>query len=314
MGGSSYDRDVYSGSSYDSWGTSSVSNVKLSRTTLDSSSKPNNKTIKSMTKNPVVIVLDVTGSNINFAKLVYDKMPMFYGQLENYLDDFDIAVLAIGDAGMGDEYPLQVGNFVKGIELDAEMEKMVLESGGGGNKRESYELAAHYLNECCEFNKDAEPIVFFIGDEMAYDKVKVSECKSLGLPSGESHDPFPKLIDKVDSNVFMMLNKYSGSEFNDTITEHWQRRLPSEHTILINEEKSIVDLMLGVVGLLNKKRLKTIESDMLARGQTLQRLSNVRDSLLSLSESTDIMVMDEVKSDGLVKVKRMTPPTTGTRI
>ena len=36
------------------------------------------------------IVLDVTGSNINFARLVYDKLPMFYGEIEQkgYLNDF----------------------------------------------------------------------------------------------------------------------------------------------------------------------------------------------------------------------------------
>ena len=147
MGGSSYDRDVYSGSSYSSWGTSSTSTAKLSSSKLDASMKPN-KIIKSTSKNPIVIVLDVTGSNIDFARLVYDKMPMFYGTIEEkkYLDDFDIAILAVGDC-TNDYYPLQVAEFAKGIELDAWMEKLVLESGGGGTKRESYEFAAHYLNE-----------------------------------------------------------------------------------------------------------------------------------------------------------------------
>jgi len=313
MGGSSYDRDVYSSSSYSSWGTSSTSQAKLSSSRLDDLMKPN-KRIKSTSKNPIVIVLDVTGSNIDFARLVYDKMPMFYGTIEEkkYLEDFDIAILAIGDYSY-DSYPLQVGSFAKGIEIDSWMEKLVLESGGGGNKRESYELAAHYLNECCDFDKDASPMVFFIGDEMAYDKVKIRECEEYDIPVTDSYDPFPNLIKKFGNNAFFMLNKYSGREFDDEITAYWKKKLPAEHTILIKEEKAIVDLMLGVIGLVNKRKLKAIESDMLSRGQTKARLESVRNSLLELSESTALVTMDEVNTD-LQFVKTKNRNNLGKRI
>ena len=309
MGGSSYDRDVYSSSSYSSWGTSSTSAAKLSSNSLDAVMRPNKK-IKSTSKNPVVIVLDVTGSNINFARLVYDKMPMFYGTIEEkkYLEDFDIAVLAIGDYCY-DSYPLQVGDFCRGIELDAWMEKLVLESGGGGNRRESYELAAHYLNECCEFDADASPVVFFIGDEMAYDVVKKRECDEYDIPLKASYDPFPDLIKKFGNNVFFMLNKYSGDAFEDDITNYWKKKMPAEHTIMIKEEKAIVDLMLGVIALINKRRLKTITADMLLRGQTIERLENVKASLLNLSQSTELAIIDEVNTDlPFVKTKKSNPP------
>ena len=119
MGGYSYDRDVYSSSSSSSWssssnfGASSYSTSKLSSTTLDYSMEPNGKIIKSTTKSPIIIVLDVTGSNINFARVVYDKLPMFYGQIEQkgYLKDFDIAICAVGDA-YTDSYPLQIVCFL----------------------------------------------------------------------------------------------------------------------------------------------------------------------------------------------------------
>ena len=90
MGGFSYDRDVYSsssssswGSSSDSFGASSYSKSRLSSSTLDASMLPNGKILESKTKNPIIIVLDVTGSNIDFARVVYDKLPMFYGILSS---------------------------------------------------------------------------------------------------------------------------------------------------------------------------------------------------------------------------------------
>ena len=107
MGGGSYDRDVYSGSSSSGWGGSSssfgASSYSASRFTssyLDSSMRPNGKILESKAKSPIIVVLDVTGSNIDFARVVYDKLPMFYGQIEQkgYLEDFEISFCAVGDA------------------------------------------------------------------------------------------------------------------------------------------------------------------------------------------------------------------------
>ena len=122
MGGSSYDRDVYSSFSSSSWNSSYAGNSYggnsgssassqsasvLSSTSLDNSMLPNGKILESKTKTPIIIALDVTGSNINFARIVYDKMPMFFGQIEQkgYLKDFDIAICAVGDA-YTDDYPI----------------------------------------------------------------------------------------------------------------------------------------------------------------------------------------------------------------
>ena len=297
MGGGSYDRDVYSGSSYSSWGTSSISKSKLNSTYLDDSVQPNGKIITSNTKNPIIIALDVTGSNIDFARLVYDKMPMFYGQIieQGYLkkDDFDIAFLGIGDA-YTDSYPLQLTDFAKGIEIDSWLEKLVLEGGGGGQQKESYELGAQYLLKNCEFDKDANPLLFFIGDEAPYPEVKKRQCDSFDIECEKDYDPFPNLNKKFKNNVFMFLNKYCGREFKDVITKEWINRLPNEHTRKVLEEKSIIDMFLGVIALKNGRTLKSYETDMLNRGQTKQRLENVRESLLGYANSKELKVIDNM--------------------
>lgn len=292
MGGYSYDRDVYSSSSSSSWssssnfGASSYSASKLSSTTLDYSMEPNGKIIKSTTKSPIIIVLDVTGSNINFARVVYDKLPMFYGQIEQkgYLKDFDIAICAVGDA-YTDSYPLQIGNFAKGIELDSWLEKIVLEGGGGGQGKESYELAAYYLLKNTQFVPGSEPIIFFIGDESPYPTVNTSQAENFGIGSCKDDiEPFSLLRKKVNDNVFMLLNKYCGRKFESDITSCWTSLLAPEHVIKIQEEKSIVDLMLGIISMISSTRsLETYQIDMKNRGQTQKRIENVSASLQGLS-------------------------------
>ncbi|MCI9177372.1 MAG: hypothetical protein HFJ28_02075 [Clostridia bacterium] len=290
MGGPTYDRDVYGSSSSSGWGSSfgasSYSAEKMSSSLLHSSMLPNGKTIESKTKNPIIIMLDVTGSNIDFARVVYDKMPMFYGQIEQkgYLEDFDIAFCAVGDA-YSDKYPLQIGDFAKGIELDSWLEKIVLEGNGGGQRRESYELAAYYL--CCnaKFAPGSNPIVFFIGDEMPYAKVSEHQAEKFDLPKPEGgYQPFRQLREKVNDNVFMLLNKYNGRQFEDDITSCWTKLLVPEHVVRISEEKAIVDLMLGIISMVsNTRSLDTYKIDMLDRGQTQKRIEGVTNSLKNLS-------------------------------
>ena len=285
MGSYSYDRDVYSGSSYSSWGASSYSTSKLSSTSLDSSVKPNGKVMKSNSKNPIIIVLDVTGSNINFARLVYDKLPMFYGEIEQkgYLDDFDICVCAVGDAKC-DDYPIQIGTPAKGLEIDTWMEKLVLESGGGGQRTESHELMAHYLLNATEFRSDATPTIFFIADEKPYDKVSKNEASEIGLPIEKDYSPWDELNKKYKNNVYVMLNKYCGRSFDSDITDAWKKVLAPEHTLRIPEEKAIVDLMLGVLAI-QKQDLDIYALDMKNRGQTTARIEGVTSSLQNLSNS-----------------------------
>lgn len=297
MGGFSYDRDVYSDSSSSNWG-SSYSASKLTSSSLDDSMKANRKILESKTKTPIIIVLDVTGSNIQFARLVYDKMPMFYGQIEQkgYLEDFDIAFCAVGDA-YTDNYPMQISNFAKGIELDTWLEKIVLEGAGGGQEKESYELMAYYLYKNTKFAENSEPIILFLGDEMPYNSVNASQAKEIGLDCEEGcNNPFELLRRKVNDNVFMLLNKYSNTGFKDYITSCWEDLLAPEHVIKINEEKSIIDLMLGIISMLSSKRtLDTYKIDMLDRGQTTQRIENVSKSLKNLSTS-----LVPVKIDGTI--------------
>eukprot|EP00349_Pseudokeronopsis_sp_Brazil_P002038 CAMPEP_0202962536 /NCGR_PEP_ID=MMETSP1396-20130829/6650_1 /ASSEMBLY_ACC=CAM_ASM_000872 /TAXON_ID= /ORGANISM="Pseudokeronopsis sp., Strain Brazil" /LENGTH=59 /DNA_ID=CAMNT_0049683199 /DNA_START=131 /DNA_END=310 /DNA_ORIENTATION=- len=51
-------------------------------------------------ENPIVVAIDVTGSMGNWSKIIYDKMPMFYGQImmQGYLSDPALSICGIGDA------------------------------------------------------------------------------------------------------------------------------------------------------------------------------------------------------------------------
>ena len=300
MGGGSYAHDVGRGTSsggFYSGGTSSQSSKKaLGKTQQDSSTSAYERTIRSEKKSPIVIALDVTGSNIEFARIVYDKAPMLFGQIEQqgYLKDFDICFTGIGDA-YSDQAPLQVTDFKRGKALDKELEKLFLEGNGGGQRKETYELAAEFFANNCEMPNANLPFMFFIGDEAPYPQLRKGIAQEhLGISLGEdmtSQNIFSKLYAKFNGNVFLLQNPYGGRGSHgsgDTaeIKREWVDYIGTENTekiIPVHEEKSVVDIILGTIAMVSRTRdLEGYSTDLVARGQTDTRIANVKSSLGSL--------------------------------
>ena len=87
--------------------------------------------------------------------------------------------------------PLQVGEYESDNRIDENVEKLVLEGGGGGQITESYELglyfmARHTAIDCFE-KRGKHGYCFIIGDEMPYPKVRKTHINKLigdGLEAG----------------------------------------------------------------------------------------------------------------------------------
>jgi len=109
----------------------------------------------------------------DWTKIIYDKMPMFYGQvlMQKYLSDPSISFCAIGDY-TSDEAPLQVTNFSQGKEIDSLISKMYLEGCGGGGYSESYDMAAYFYAKHTKLTNPELPFFFVTGDEGFYDPIK----------------------------------------------------------------------------------------------------------------------------------------------
>jgi len=66
--------------------------------------------------------------------------------------------------------------------MDGDLERILLEGGGGGQKTESYELAMYFMArhttiDCWE-KRHKRGYLFIVGDEMAYPKVKPREVSA----------------------------------------------------------------------------------------------------------------------------------------
>ena len=131
----------------------------------------------------IAVLFDVTGSMGSVPRALQARLPQLLGLLlrKGYATDPQILFGAIGDATC-DRAPLQVGQFESDNRMDGDLERILLEGGGGGQKTESYELAMYFMarhtsTDCFE-KRGKRGYLFIIGDEMPYPQVKPREVSA----------------------------------------------------------------------------------------------------------------------------------------
>ena len=132
----------------------------------------------------IAVAFDVTGSMRDVPRILQKGLPKLMGLLlqKRWIEHPQILFGAVGDATC-DRVPLQIGQFESDIAMEGDLERFLLEGGGGGQAMESYELAIymasrHFSIDCWEKRK-RKGYLFLIGDEMPYSRVKNNEVTSI---------------------------------------------------------------------------------------------------------------------------------------
>lgn len=314
MGGGSYDRDVGSVSSdsgYDYSAYTTTAQQAIKNTSVNSDVLPKDRKLICEHKSPIVIAIDGTGSMGQDAYIIYDKMPMFYGQIimQGYLEDPAVSFAVVGDV-YSDRAPIQICDFEQGTELDNWLKKLWLEGGGGGQGKESYELTGYFYARHCELRNAEKPFFFFIGDEGFYPILEEDYIyEHIGERPGniEAKTIFKELNQKF--NLFLIHKMYGSKRDDKNVVDQWKEVINPERILILEEPKAIVDVMLGAIAIVSKTRdLDNYLVDMKGRGQTEQRIALVEKTLTSLSESTSLV---KVETKGKLPTKSDTKRTKG---
>jgi hypothetical protein len=248
---------------------------------------------------PIVIALDVTRSRGDDSRLMYDKLPLFLGQLElgGYVEGAALSLAAIGDSN-SDAAPLQVGQFEADNRLDEVLTRFWIEEGGGGTGQESYELAAYYYakhSQLACLERGEKGYFFFVGDEGFYPKVEAKHIKKwLGredvTEDVDSAQVFRELQEKY--KVFMIYPKKSWRERKADIDAEIKQRVEAAggQYAGVDVRASLIwnnrnDLDLHVIcpsgeeiyyGAKQSQCGGWLDVDMNVRGESLKPVENVR--------------------------------------
>jgi len=227
--------DAHAGRSYAKAQTSGVTAADMVAESLHTDSE-----------NPLVVMVDVTGSMGRWPATMFSKMPYLEIEGKEYLgDDMEISFGAIGDHKTGSKYPVQTAPFTSGLDLAKQLEWLVVEGGGGANQQESYLAGALYYASNCEMpNATRKPLFVFVADESPYDSISVADAKRVSkvdiARSMTAKQVFALLQEKF--SVYLVYKSYSPAS-----RATWASLIGEDHIADLDDADRVVDVIFGIM-------------------------------------------------------------------
>jgi hypothetical protein len=203
----------------------------------------------------IAVLFDVTGSMHTVPRRLQQKLPDLLGLLlrKGYVEHPHILFGAVGDATC-DRAPLQIGQFEADNRMDDDLGKILLEGGGGGQMRESYELAMYFMARHtaidCYDKRGKRGYLFMIGDELAYPQVKGHEiARVIGGEAGEDISVEAVLRElRRRYEVYFIIPEGAYHSRDDRLRGFWRRQL-GQHVLYLDDPDAVCETIALTIGL-----------------------------------------------------------------
>ncbi|MEM6378445.1 MAG: hypothetical protein AAF705_09535 [Bacteroidota bacterium] len=202
------------------------------------------------------IFLDVTGSMGRIPELLIRQK---LGTLMDTMLDHGVADPQVMFSAIGDQFtdlaPLQVGQFESGAnEMNHGLSQIFLEGGGGGQARESYQLAwliagRHTSIDCFE-KRGQKGFLFTVGDEMSWDQLDGPYLQQLMGYSEAYHISSRDLLTEAQEkyHVYHIHINETGYKNNPQVMNYWQSLL-GEQFIVLENHLALAELIASIVAM-----------------------------------------------------------------
>lgn len=205
---------------------------------------------------PIVVLFDVTGSMGVVPQVMQRRLAELFGLLQRkgYVQDPQIMFGAIGDADC-DRVALQVGQFESDNRMDDQLRTLFLEGGGGGQRSESYELAAYFVARHTATDawdkRGRKGYLFIVGDEMNKRSLRAAHIRRvIGDDVDEDLDT-AAIYREVQQRweTFFILPRQTAYYDDMQVNRHW-RDLLGERLLKLKDPEAVCELIALTLGLL----------------------------------------------------------------
>ncbi|WP_067571860.1 hypothetical protein [Nocardia acidivorans] len=204
---------------------------------------------------PIAVLFDVTGSMGRVPRIMQEKLGKLHGLLQRkgYAEDPQILFGGIGDAD-SDRVPLQVGQFESDNRMDEQLRRIFLEGNGGGQKSESYELAAYFMARHTATDawdkRGQKGYLFIVGDELNKPRLASRHIRNI-IGDKVNRDisvesVFRELADRW--HVHYILPNQSSYYDDPEISDYW-RGLLGERFLRLDDPAAVCELIALTIGI-----------------------------------------------------------------
>ncbi|BCM93927.1 hypothetical protein IAD21_05822 [Abditibacteriota bacterium] len=251
---------------------------------------------------PIMVWLDVTGSMSQIPGLLIQDLSKLMKLVIDgkIVTDPQICFSAVGDA-TSDQVPIQVGEFEADDALaESHLSNIYLEGAGGGQSKESYELALWFAGNQVDtdaFEKRQEKgYLFIIGDEAPYKTVRRDLVKQyLGVSIDEDvslKDAVAQASEKF--HVFIIRPGGTGHYDSQDIQKAWAAVLPAERVIKQENWQDIAPLIAGTISVMSGESIDDTAVAMKASGFDSNSVDAATRSLVALANGSAAPVVSGI--------------------
>lgn len=215
--------------------------------------------------NAIIIGLDVTGSMASVLQMmartglptlmkeIYDRKPVSGPQ---------VCCMAIGDAEC-DQAPLQVTQFESDIRIATSLEKLWLESGGGGNQYEGYALpwyfaAMHTKIDCFE-KRGKKGYLFTMGDEQPTPRLLKGDLQRIFGPGIQQDFDMDALLTMASRQweIFHIIVD-EGAHGKDHATDEKWKKVLGQRVIHLADHTKMAEVIVSAIQVAEGTDHKTV--------------------------------------------------------
>lgn len=207
--------------------------------------------------NAVFINFDVTGSNIDDARIAQKEMDKMMDLLPEYLDHPQLAFGANDDIeACMDSLSFQVTEFESDNRIDESLRNIVLVGQGGGNNHESYDLAlfaaARLMALDCVEKRGKKGYMFMYADEPFPAICEKGDIQSVFGITIERDLTIEELIEEVKEKFHLFVMFPAKSSYHHSL-EQYKELVGEDFVVTLQHPTQICAIMCGIIGMLEEK-------------------------------------------------------------
>lgn len=257
-----------------------------------------------------VVAFDVTGSMGHIPTVMVEKLPALMGMLlkKGISEHPQIMFAAVGDAqghtpgSRGDNFPLQVGQFESGNQMDDAFTNIILEGNGQGQGFESYDLMMYYLARHtkldCYDKRGVKAILFLIGDERVREVVRRDEVLRVIGDTLEADIPIQDILNELKQRyeVFFInprAESYSNATYIQALKELFQERL-----VFLDDPDAMCETIAALIAAERGLDLDAIQQHLRDAGAADNHVTSATTALAGYTGSSTHLSMRAAQVDG----------------